>query len=178
MRHSLSFSLLFIKKQPMKHSLLAATLFTVFTGCTDKAVLRATDEHNKQLVRTYFNEAWNKGNVSVLDTLLSKDYINHTPSVPNPPQGPEGLKPIIKAIRTAFPDLHYEIKDLIATPDRVVARVVMTGTHTGTLFGMPATGKRIEVNQINIEAVEHGRIKSHWRVTDELTLMKQIGVVK
>ncbi len=143
MRYSLSFSLLFIKKQPMKHSLLAVTLFTVFTGCTDKAVLCATDEHNKQLVRTYFNEAWNKGNVSVLDTLLSKDYINHTPSVPNPPQGPEGLKPIIKAIRTAFPDLHYEIKDLIATPDRVVARVPARTPVRFLVCPPPENGSRL-----------------------------------
>jgi steroid delta-isomerase-like uncharacterized protein len=162
----------------MKRCLLTAAILTLLTGCTGKAPQLTTEAYNKQLIRTYFNEAWNKGNVSVLDTLLSKDYNNHTPSTPNPPQGPEGLKPIIKAIRTAFPDLHYEIKDLVATPDRVVARVVMTGTHTGPLFGIPATGKKIEVNQINIEAIENGRIKNHWRVTDELTLMKQIGVVK
>lgn len=162
----------------MKNYLLIGLVLPLFIGCTHSTPVLTTEEQNKEMVRTYFNEVWNKGKVSVLDTLLSSDYTNHTPSTPNPPRGPNGLKPIVLAIRQAFPDLHYEIKDLIATKDRVVARVVMSGTQTGPLFGIPPTGKHIEVNQINIEAIEQGRIKDHWRVTDELTLMKQIGQVK
>jgi ketosteroid isomerase-like protein len=85
--------------------------------------------HNEKLARRYFEEAWNRGDVAVLDELLAPDYVNHTPSTPNPPPGPEGLKPIILAMRRAFPDLHYEIKDVIATEHAVTIRVVMTGTH-------------------------------------------------
>jgi steroid delta-isomerase-like uncharacterized protein len=136
------------------------------------------EDKNKQIVETYFNEVWNKGNVDVLDALLSTEYVNHTPSTPNPPKGAIGLKPIVLAIRKGFPDLHYEIKEIIATKDRVVARVVMTGTQSDTLFGIPPTGKRIEVNQINIEKIERGRIVEHWRVTDELAMMQQLGVVQ
>lgn len=132
---------------------------------------------NRKIVETYFNEVWNKGRVDVLDALLTSDYINHTPSTPDPPRGPGGLKPIVEGIRAGFPDLHYEIVDLIITHDRVVARVVMTGTHTGTLFGIPPTGKRVNVNQINIEQIVNGKIAEHWRVTDELTMMKQLGVI-
>jgi len=116
--------------------------------------------------------------LDVLDSILSENYINHTPSTPNPPKGPAGLKPIIVAIRAGFPDLHYEIKDIIVTQDRVVARVIMAGTQTGTLFGIAPTGKHIEVNQINIEKIENGKITEHWRVTDELAMMKQLGVVR
>jgi predicted ester cyclase len=54
----------------------------------------------------------------------------------------------------------------------------MTGTQTDTLFGIPPTGKRVQVNQINIEEIKDGKIAEHWRVTDELSLMKQLGVVK
>jgi steroid delta-isomerase-like uncharacterized protein len=136
------------------------------------------EENNKKIVMSYFNEAWNKGDLNVLDSLLSEDYINHTPSTPNPPKGPAGLKPIILAIRKGFPDLRYDIKEIITTNDRVVARVVMTGTQTDTLFGIPPSGRRIEVNQINIERIENGKITEHWRVTDELTMMKQLGLVK
>jgi steroid delta-isomerase-like uncharacterized protein len=135
------------------------------------------ENQNQQIVKAYFNEAWNKGNVAALDHLLSTDYINHTPSTPNPPRGAKGLKPIVLAIRKGFPDLHYEIKELIVTKDRAVARVVMTGTNTGELFGMPPTGKKITVNQINIEKIVHGKIAEHWRVTDELSMMKQLGAL-
>ncbi len=139
---------------------------------------KIAEEKNKAIIETYFNKAWNAGRVEVLDELLSPDYINHTPSTPNPPKGPEGLKPIILAIRKGFPDLHYEIKDVITTKDRVVARVIMSGTQTDTLFGMAPTGRHVEVNQINIEKIVDGKITEHWRVTDELSLMRQLGVVK
>ena len=138
----------------------------------------AEEDKNKQIIQTYFNEVWNNGNVDVLDELLSTDYVNHTPSTPNPPKGAKGLKLIVLAIRKGIPDLHYEIKEIIATKDRVVARVVMTGMQSDTLFGIPPTGKRIEVNQINIEKIENGKIVEHWRVTDELEMMKQLHVVQ
>ncbi|WP_189644618.1 ester cyclase [Luteimonas gilva] len=135
-------------------------------------------ERNIALGRRYFEEVWNRGDLDALDRLLAPGYVNHTPSTPNPPPGPAGLKPIISAIRRAFPDLHYEIRDIVATDDTVVMRVRMTGTHRGDLFGLAPTGKRIAVDQINIERIRGGRIVEHWRVTDELSLMKQLGAVK
>jgi len=146
--------------------------------CVSNSCPPAPAAQNKQIVQRYFTEVWNSGKLDVLDELLDPQYINHTPSTPNPPPGPAGLKPIVAAIRKAFPDLHYEIQDLIVNDSMAVARVIMTGTHTGDLFGLPPTGKKIAVNQINIEKIRHGKIVEHWRVTDELTLMKQIGVVQ
>jgi steroid delta-isomerase-like uncharacterized protein len=128
------------------------------------------------LARRYFEEVWNQGKVEVLDELLSPDYVNHTPSAGNPPAGPDGLKPIVLAIRRAFPDLHYTIEDVIVAADVVVIRTTMTGTHEGALFGIPPTHRKVKVMQIQIERVRDGRIIEHWRVTDELTLMRQLGV--
>jgi len=133
-------------------------------------------QHNQQLIRDYFNEVWNKGNLDVLDDLLCPDYLNHSSSIPDSPPGPAGLKPIVTAMRMAFPDLHYAIQDLIITEDKVVARVKMTGTHTGDFFGIPPTNKSISVNQINIEYIENGRITEHWRITDENAMMSQLGL--
>ena len=56
-------------------------------------------------------------------------------------------------------------------------RVTMTGTQKGDFFGIAPTGRRVSVNQINIERIRDGRIAEHWRVTDELALMRQLGVV-
>lgn len=131
---------------------------------------------NEQLIRRYFG-VWNSGELDALDGILAPEYINHTPSTPNPPRGPGGLKPIIASFRTAFPDLHFDIEEVIATDQYAVARVVMTGTHRGPLFGIATTGKRVRVNQINIERIARRRIVEHWRVTDELTLMRQLGVI-
>ena len=132
-------------------------------------------EQNKQIVQRYFTEVWNGGKLEVLNELLDKQYINHTPSTPNPPVGPDGLKPIVAAIRRAFPDLHFEIKELIANDSMAVARLIMTGTQKDSLFNLPPTGKQITVNQMNIEKISNGKIIEHWRVTDELSMMKQLG---
>lgn len=129
------------------------------------------------LARRYFDEVWNRGRVDVLDQLLTPEYVNHTPSFGNPPPGPEGLKPSVLAMRRAFPDLHFTIEDVVVAPDAVTIRTTMTGTHQGDLFGIAPTHRRINVTQIQIELVRGGRIVEHWRVTDELTLMRQLGVV-
>lgn len=132
-------------------------------------------EHNKTIINRYFEEVWNKGKLDVLDEIMSTNYINHSPGMPNPPRGPEGLKPIVTAIREAFPDLHYVIKNIVVTDDQVAIHVIMNGTHKGDFFGIAPTGKTIEVNQMQIERIKDGMMSEHWRVTDDLSLLKQLG---
>ena len=133
---------------------------------------------NQKLIERYFQEVWNKGNLHVLDEIIDSKYKNHSPGTSNPTPGPEGLKPIVSAVRHAFPDVHYKIMDVVITEDKITARVKMTGTHLGDFFGIPATGKSVDVDQINIEYVHNGKITEHWRITDQLTLMTQLGVIK
>lgn len=135
-------------------------------------------EKNELLIQQYFGEVWNKGKADLLDDLITPDYINHSSSVLNPLPGPAGLKPIVSAMRQAFPDLHYKIEDLIITEDRVIARVIMTGTHQGDFFGLGPTNRKIKVNQINIEYITDSKISEHWRLTDELCLMNQLGLIR
>lgn len=133
--------------------------------------------HNRRLIERYFEEVWNKGRLEVLDEILDPDYKNHSPGRSNPIPGPAGLKPIVSSIRNAFQDLHYQIVDTVITEEKITARVRMTGVHSGDFFGIPATGKSIDVDQINIEYVCNGKIAEHWRITDMLMLMTQLGVV-
>lgn len=140
-------------------------------------VMKNEIESNKALIETYFYEVWNKGNIEKLEKIVDPLYINHNPSTPDPAPGPEGLKPIILAMRKGIPDLTYTIEETIITPDRIVARVLVKGTHLDTLFGIPPTGKNIEVRQINVEYIKNGKIVEHWRVTEELQMMKQLGLL-
>lgn len=144
----------------------------------DRVAGKAVLDGNKVLVQRYFNEVWNQGKTDLLDSLLEKDYINHTPSDTTVGKGREGLRRIIRAIRRGIPDIHYEIQDMIVTGDRVAVRLVVTGTQTDSLFVLPPTGRQVRVNQINIEEIVNGKISEHWRVTDELEMMKQLGFVK
>jgi steroid delta-isomerase-like uncharacterized protein len=135
-------------------------------------------EQSCHIVTRYFEEVWNEGKVEVLDQIMSPDYINHSPSLPDPRPGPADLKPIVLAMRDGIADLHYEILDMVATADKVAIHLRVTGTHTGPLFGIPATGRQIDVHQMQIEWIRGGKIWQHWRITDELRLMRQLGVVQ
>jgi steroid delta-isomerase-like uncharacterized protein len=157
--------------------LSALGILAVLEACKD-AHPTTGGEQQHRIVRRYYTEVWNNGQLDVLDELLDPQYINHTPSVPDPPPGPDGLKPIVAAIRKAFPDLHYEIKDIVVNDSMAVARVIMTGTQQDSLFGLPPTNRKISVNQVNIEKIRNGKVVEHWRVTDELTMMKQLGFVE
>src|SRR5262249_11971035 len=135
-------------------------------------------DRHVQVIHRYFEKVWNEGRLDLLDELLTPDYRNHSPSTPNPLPGPEGLKPIVAAMRAAFPDLHYTIDDLVLAENAAAVRVTLTGTHQGDFFGLPPTGRKVRVSQMNIEQFRDGRIAQHWRVTDELGLMRQLGVVQ
>lgn len=135
-------------------------------------------EQSRQLITRYFEEVWNQGQLDVLDEIMAPDYVNHSPSTPNSRPGPEDLKPIVRAMRDGIPDLHYQILDTVITPDKVAVHLKVTGTHNGTLFGIAPTGRKVDVHQMQIEWIRNGRIWRHWRVTDELALMRQLGVVQ
>jgi predicted SnoaL-like aldol condensation-catalyzing enzyme len=74
---------------------------------------------NEQIIKRYFEEVWNQGKVDVLDEIVAPSYVNHNPGAPHCPPGPEGLKPIVLAIRQAFPDLNYTIENIVATESQV-----------------------------------------------------------
>jgi steroid delta-isomerase-like uncharacterized protein len=135
-------------------------------------------ESNREIIRRYFEEVWNEGDISVLDEIIDPGFINHTPSTPEPIVGPDDLKPVVIILRAAFPDLKFTIEDEIYDGDKAVVRCTMQGTHLGHLFGIPATGKSIKVNHIQIDRIVDDKITEHWRLTDELEMYRQVGAMK
>ncbi len=132
----------------------------------------------EQLITRYFDEVWNKGNLDVLDEIIALNYINHTPGAPNPLPGPAGLKPIVAGMRKAFPDIKYVIENMVISDSQVAVHTIMSGTHTGDLFGLAPTFKTVKVNQMQIERILDNKIVEHWRVTDELAMMRQLEQVR
>jgi steroid delta-isomerase-like uncharacterized protein len=118
-------------------------------------------------------EAVNTGNVALLDKLVAPDYIEHSEGF----QGVEPFRQQIITFRAAFPDLHVTIEDLITDGDRFASRTTVTGTHTGDLMGMPATGKHISVQAVDIGRIENGQAKERWGGLDMYTLLTQLGVI-
>ena len=133
-------------------------------------------EQNKRLVTRALNEVFGGGNLAVVDEIFHPDFINHEAG-PRTPAGPEGLKMTVAWLRAAFNDVHYDIEDLIAEGDRVVARVTSSGHHTGQFIGVPATGRRFEVEQIHIYRISDGKIIEHWSSRDDLGQGMQLGFI-
>ena len=134
-------------------------------------------EENKAIMRRYFEGAWEQGNLGLIDELLASDYVNHSPATPDQPTDPEGVKGVVSMFRSGMPDLKVVIEDMIAEGDKVATRYTLEGTHQGELFGVPPTGQRLSIKSMTVERVLEGKIRDHWRVTDTLEMMQQLGVV-
>jgi len=132
-------------------------------------------EGNKALMRQIY-DVINTGDVDRADELLAEDMVEHE-EFPGLDPGREGFKQFVRTFRSAFPDLRFEIEDMIAEGDRVAARVTMTGTHEGEFMGMPATGKQIRVSSIDIGRFENGKGVEHWGATDTMAMMQQLGAL-
>ncbi len=129
-----------------------------------------------QVIERYFRELFNQGRVELIDELLAPDYVNHSPGSPELPPGRSGVRIVVQALRTAFPDLHYEIEQVVEGEEAVAVRATLTGTHRGDLFGLPATGKRVNVTQMTFERFRGSQIVAHHRLTDDLAMRRQLGL--
>jgi steroid delta-isomerase-like uncharacterized protein len=114
--------------------------------------------------------------VSVLDELAAPDYVDH-----DPPFGGtgtvDGWRAMAAMIRDAFPDWHSDLHALYAEDDIVVERFTASGTHKGEIFGIPPSGTVCRLAGINIFRVRDGKIVERWGRTDELGMLRQLGVV-
>jgi steroid delta-isomerase-like uncharacterized protein len=135
-------------------------------------------EVNSALVRRIWEEVWNRGVLDTVDEVLAEDYVGHIPAMPDVVRGTEGFKELIVAYRTAYPDVHVTVDDVIATEDRVVVRWTSHGTNEGSLMGMPATGRKVEVSGISIFEIEDGKVAEEWEGFDTLAMMQQLGVLE
>lgn len=128
---------------------------------------------NKELIRKYV-ETWNRGDLAGLCQFWAPEMIHHTREHAH---GFENVKNIVGGFMKAFPDLHFQIDDIVAEGDRVVTRMTATATHLGDYMGLSKTGKKINCTVLGIARLANGKIAEHWGVTDELAMMQQIGLL-
>jgi steroid delta-isomerase-like uncharacterized protein len=111
--------------------------------------------------------------------LFAEDYVNHQNSAaaPLPAAGvtpKQGSVVFFAARLKGIPDLKVAIEVLVATEDHVAASFVYSGTHQGTLFGVPATGKSLRFTSCDIFRVAGGKIVEHWGMGDIAGVLAQI----
>jgi steroid delta-isomerase-like uncharacterized protein len=135
-----------------------------------------TAETNKIVMRRFLDFI-NTASESLAQELISPDAIFHVPGSPKPMRGPAGYLTIIGMMRAGFPDIQWTLEEMVAEGDKVAARFTMRGTHRGTFFGVPPTGKTIAVQAMNIYRLSGGQFVEEHGQPDMLGLLQQIGAV-
>jgi steroid delta-isomerase-like uncharacterized protein len=130
-------------------------------------------EDNKALVRRFVEEVFNQGNVDAIAGFLAEGFADYN-KPPGLPPGLEGMEQWYAALLDAFPDLHYEIEDLLAEGDKVVMRSTWRGTHSRPLLDIPATGKTVISQGIDILRVVDGKFVARWGHTDAREMLAHL----
>jgi predicted ester cyclase len=115
--------------------------------------------------------------LAVADQLIDQNFVVHGAGGQVVQQGPEGVKQLVAAWRTGFPDGRMIIDDMFAEGDKVVIRMTWVGTHNGDFYGRAATGRPVSVTSIGIDRVANGKIVEGWGEVDMLGLYQQIGAI-
>lgn len=141
----------------------------------------ATLEANKEIVRRYYEEAFNENRVELLEELVADDVVNHDPVsdetlTPEEAKGFDGFQRHVEAAREAFPDATVIIEDMIAEHDKVCVRFTFEGTHEGPFGGIEPTGRRVSDTTMVLMRLEDGRIVERWAESDNMGMLQQLGV--
>jgi steroid delta-isomerase-like uncharacterized protein len=139
---------------------------------TETDTLSATEE-NKSVYQRYIQTVFNEGRLDQLNELLTPNYV-YRDAPPGTPPGPEAIRQVVSMFRAAFPDLQITIEDQIAEGDKVCSRAITRGTHRGTIFGIPPTGKTVLMRGMTIVRIVEGRIAESWVSNDVMGLMNQL----
>jgi len=124
-------------------------------------------------------EAWELFNAHDMDGMLARiteDFVNHN-AAPGTPRGPEGQRQVNQRLWSAFPDLTFEVEDVLVADDRVAAIGTMRGTHRGEFMGISPSGKSFEARQMHrLRFNEAGQLVEHLAVRDDVAMLAQLGV--
>ncbi|MFY9580352.1 MAG: ester cyclase [Gaiellaceae bacterium] len=131
---------------------------------------------NKTQPQRVFTEILNEGRLEVADEIVAPGFLLHSPTRPEPFEGPDGFKDFVTDLRRGFPDLNITIDHVIAEGDFVSIRSRVTGTHLGTYRGIPPTGRKISQSQLHMFHVVDGQINETWQEIDGLGIMQQLGI--
>jgi predicted ester cyclase len=134
-----------------------------------------TEIANKAIIARYVY-ATNILEVEVFDTFVEPDFVDHDP-IPGQEPGLEGLKKAYHAFLEPFPDVLFVFEDIVAEGDLVFGRGVISGTHQGEFFGIPATGKRVHWTGTRLFRLNDGKVTEGWINLDFLGLLQQMGAV-
>jgi len=153
-------------------------------GCQNKAAMAeleefraqaALEEQNEALYREFIDEL-NKGNLDVFDEYFAPNYAYYFPSNTQEPLSLEETRELVKTHLKSFPDYYWNIEELYAAKDTIIARMTTSGTFKEEYQGIPPTGKKIESSAIFIVRMENGKVVGEREEVDLLNVMQELGM--
>jgi steroid delta-isomerase-like uncharacterized protein len=136
---------------------------------------------NAQALTEFMESVWNRGDLDAVDRFLADEYTIH--SDPGDPWDGKVLtrsafQDRLLTSRAPFPDLHFDLIEVIAEGDRVAIAWNMRGTQTGPLGQLASTGRRIDVQGMTVYYFWNGRITGHRQIVDRLSVVRQLGIAR
>jgi predicted ester cyclase len=138
--------------------------------------MSASDEA-KEIIRRWNEEGWSGGRYELAHEIISPNMVVHGAGGQTVGMGPDGLIDLIRTWRTAFPDGHMEIDDLIVEGDTVAIRNTWYGTQQAEFYGVPASGNAVAVTSVGIDRVQEGLVTEGWGELDMVGMMQQMGAL-
>jgi steroid delta-isomerase-like uncharacterized protein len=134
----------------------------------------------KDLNRRFYKEVFENHDVDAVDRFIAEDVVEHEPPPPGVEMKPgrEGVKEILRSYLGAFDPMTVEMHHQYQDGDTVIAHATFHGTHSGPFAGMPATGRQIDVEVIDIIRFKDDRMVEHWGQIDVVGMMTQLGAMQ
>ncbi len=133
-------------------------------------------ESNKQLCRDYF-KAFLVKDTDWMERHIHADFVRHDAGLPFEVRGPAGVAQLHDVLMPAFPDMQLPLQDFVAEGEKVLVRLRVQGTHTGTFGDLAATGRKVDIGVLDLFQIRDDVIVEHWAMLDNLGMLKQLGVI-
>ena len=133
-------------------------------------------ESNKQLCRDYF-KAFVVKDTDWMERHIHADFVRHDAGLPFEVRGPAGVAQLHDVLMPAFPDMQLPLQDFVAEGEKVLVRLRVQGTHTGTFGDLAATGRKVDIGVLDLFQIRDDVIIEHWAMLDNLGMLKQLGVI-
>ncbi|MFE0043432.1 ester cyclase [Streptomyces albireticuli] len=128
-------------------------------------------------------DAFNSGDTEKAREFIAADVVAHLPGTsgdaehpPGTPRDRESWLAVWQFTQAVFPDMRATVEQVVQTGDTVASRCVVRGTHTVEFMGIPPTGKSFEMLMLNMSRVQNGKIVEHWTISDNVTMLTQLGL--
>lgn len=133
-------------------------------------------DRNKQRLLRFYDEVANDGNLDLIDTFLTEDFVEHE-EFPGIPPTREGVKQFFTVLHGAFEGLNFTVDHMLGEGVFVSASARARGTHKGEFMGVPATGRPVDVHVFDLVQFRDGKMCAHWGLFDTMAMMQQLGAL-